>query len=87
MIRKIIAVQLFLLLLVGGCTNKKGETFAQITERKHLEGGKLKISYSFTNAGKLYNGDTTISNTVVPNDSLLVRFSSENPADSKLQIP
>ena len=87
MIRKILLAQLVMSLLLVACTQKQGSVYAKITERKHLVGDKLMISYSFINQGKLYNGSTTINNIVIPKDSVLVNFSPENPGDNKLQIP
>lgn len=74
-------------LLLMGCTNKQGSVYAKITERKHLVGNRLMISYSFNNQGKLYNGSTVINNIVIPKDSVLVSFSTGNPANNKLQMP
>jgi|GEM_PF-746633 len=85
--RKKILFQLILAFLFASCGSKQKQVYARITERKHLNGGKLLISYSFANEGRIYKGDTTVNNTVIPNDSVLITFSSNNPTEGKLQIP
>jgi hypothetical protein len=87
MLVKKMAFFLMLSTILLSCGNKEGKAYARIIERKHVDSGKLQISYSFTNEGKLYNGNATINNMVLPNDSVLVMFPPENPASSKPQIP
>lgn len=87
MLIKKVSFPLILSTLLLGCANKEGKAYARIVERKHVDSGKLQISYSFTNEGRLYNGHATINNMALPNDSVLVIFPTENPAGSKPQIP
>jgi hypothetical protein len=84
---KKMAFLLILTTILQSCGNRESKAYAHIIERKHVDSNKLQISYSFTNNGKLYNGNATIDNTVLPNDSVLVIFPAENPAGSKPQIP
>ena len=84
---KKMALFLILSTILLSCGNKESKVYARIVERKHVDSNKLQISYSFTNNGKLYNGNATIDNTALPNDSVLVIFPAENPAGSKPQIP
>ncbi len=70
-----------------GCTAKRAETFARITERKHVDGQRLCLNYIFVAQGKLYRDSSIIENKVVPSDSVRVSFPADNPSDSKLQIP
>lgn len=85
---KIIAIAIiFVCTLIIGCTNKQTKAFAHITERKHLNTGQLRIHYWFNNEGKIYKDSAEVNNTVIPNDSVAIVFSSENPLENKLQIP
>jgi hypothetical protein len=77
----------FLSVLVAACGNKHHQGYAHITERKHLSSGQLRIHYWFNNEGKIYKDSAEVNNTVIPNDSVLIVFSSENPLENKLQIP
>lgn len=78
---------LLLGMLVTACGNKHHQGYAHITERKHLASGQLRISYWFNNGGKIYKDSAEVNNTVIPNDSVPIVFSPENPLENKLQIP
>jgi len=65
-------------------TNNSIQTKAYIFERKMLSSGKLMIHYVF-NAGKALLQDSSIvENRVLPQDSVIVEFKKENPAESTL---
>ena len=78
---------LFVVFVFASCNTGEGEAKAKISERKLIAGGKLKITYSFETEGKLYKDSIEVNNTNIPNDSLKVVFSKENPNKHKLHIP
>ncbi|HXL54877.1 MAG TPA: hypothetical protein VN958_01385 [Chitinophagaceae bacterium] len=65
-------------------TNNSIQTKAYIFERKMLSNGKLMVHYVF-NAGKaLFQDSSVIENKVLPQDSVIVQFKKEDPAESRL---
>ncbi len=76
---------LFALACNGPAAKQKG--MACITERKTLAGGKLLMKYHFKHAGGLMQDSVEIANKVVPQDSVSVVFSVQNPAENQLQLP
>ena len=77
------------MLIVFGtaCNAKQKQTKAHITQRRTLTDGKLMIAYTFNANGKMIVDSEAVTNEIVPHDSVPVVFSSENPNESKLQIP
>jgi hypothetical protein len=60
------------------------QTKAYIFERKMLNNGKLMVHYVF-NAGKVWLRDSSVvENKVLPQDSVIVEFKKENPAENSL---
>ena len=78
---------LLVVFVFESCNTNEIEAKAKINERKLIAGGKLRITYSFETEGKLYKDSIEVNNTNIPNDSLKVVFSKENPNKHKLQIP
>jgi hypothetical protein len=62
------------------------ETKAQIFERKVLQDGNLLICYSFTTAGRQMQDSAIIENRVLPQDSVIIVFQKNNPANSDILL-
>jgi hypothetical protein len=75
------------LLAACGASSGKKQVTAYITERKSMAGGKLLMKYHFQHENRLIQDSVETNNQVIPQDSLLVSFSPENPADNELQLP
>ncbi|NCI48211.1 hypothetical protein [Sediminibacterium soli] len=78
---------LLLIALFAACSPRKRETIAYITERRVDQTGKLVLTYQFRVDQKWVLDSAQVDNRVIPNDSLKVVFSSENPAENRLQMP
>ena len=78
---------LLVVFVFASCNTNEIEAKAKINERKLIAAGKLRITYSFETEGKLYKDSIEVNNTNIPNDSLKVVFSKDNPNKHKLQIP
>jgi uncharacterized protein YcfL len=74
-------------LVLVSCNNNQKEGVAHITQRKILANGRLLISYTFKANEKIIVDSMEFPNQIVPHDSVIVVFSSENPTKSKLRIP
>ena len=74
----------FLVIAAGCNTNNSIQTKAYIIERKMLNNAKLMVHYIF-NAGRVLLQDSSIvENKVLPQDSVIVEFKTENPTESSL---
>ena len=62
------------------------ETKAHIFERKILDNGKLMICYAFNSGKGLIMDSSVIENHVIPQDSVVVVFQKNNPANSNLLL-
>jgi hypothetical protein len=67
-------------------TNRSVETKAHVFERKMLEDGKLMLCYSFNAGNKLISDSIIIDNRIIPQDSVLIVFQKNNPANSNLLL-
>jgi hypothetical protein len=76
---------LYPLVIASACNiNTSVQTKAYIFERKMLDNGKLMVHYVF-HAGKILLQDSSvIENKVLPQDSVIVEFKKENPAENSL---
>ena len=85
--RKLTVLIASLTLLLPACNTGYVETKAYIFERKLTGQGKLMVCYAF-NAGKAVIKDSSIvENSVVPQDSVLISYKKNNPANSNILVP
>jgi len=67
--------------------NRQKQAIARITERRSDTKGQLVIKYRFHTGERWIDDSATISNRVIPSDSLQLRFSPENPRENCLELP
>jgi len=78
---------LYPLLFLLACSSAERETFAHITQRRIKTGGRLVISYQFSDGKKLFSDSSEVVNRVVPHDSVKVAYSLVDPGSSRLLLP
>ena len=67
--------------------NRQKQAIARITERRRDANGQLVIKYRFYTGERWIDDSATVSNRVIPSDSLQLRFSPENPRENCLELP
>ena len=75
------------MLILSACSSRQRETIAHINQRRIEPGGKLMISYQFSDGNQLIFDSAEVRNSIVPHDSLKLFFSPTNPHDNHLLIP
>jgi hypothetical protein len=76
-----------MLLIAFSCNiNDTIKAKAYIFERKLLADGSLMVCYSFNNDGVLMKDSSITKNEVIPQDSVLVVFQKNNPANSSIML-
>ncbi len=76
----------FVLFLLA-CSAGETHTFAHITQRRIEPGGKLVISYQFSDGKTLVRDSAEINNRVISHDSVKVAYSALRPGSSHLLLP
>lgn len=69
------------------CGKRESRATAYITQRRLDDSGRLVLTYRFMAKDAWVWDSIRIDNRVIPNDSLVVLFSSENPVKSRLELP
>jgi hypothetical protein len=69
------------------CGKRESRTTAYITQRRLDTSGRLVLTYRFMAKDTWVWDSMRVDNRVIPNDSLVVLFSSENPLKSRLELP
>jgi hypothetical protein len=69
------------------CGKKESRATAYITQRRLDTSGRLVLTYRFMAKDTWVWDSMRVDNRIIPNDSLVVLFSSENPVKSRLELP
>ena len=75
------------LLLLGACKMGSVETKAYIFERKLTAQGKLMVCYAFNTGKAIMKDSSIVENYVLPQDSVLISYKKNNPANSDILMP
>ena len=62
--------------------NSDQTTKARIFERRQIDSTEIMIKYQYTVDSRQYVDSATISNIILPQDTITVKVSSSNPAKS-----
>lgn len=74
-------------LFIMACKSNFTSTNANIIQRKLLNDSVLRVNYTYTALGKLYEDSLEIRNKMVVLDTVPLLFSEKNPQIHNLQMP
>ena len=74
------------LILLYSCSADHYETRARIIERRLLPDSQLLIKYSFVAGTQVVTDSVRTRNRIIPHDSILVRYSPDNPKKNTLRF-